>query len=407
MMKTDFCKTVFALLAVLTVVGVVHPAFAANAGGKGYSPAKTVAANAIGCILPLTGRDAATGNRALDAIILASGLFDPIVKTPVRLIIEDSRSEPEGAAAAVTKLVRDAGVLCIIGPLGADESLAAAREAQRFKVPMITLTDQEEITKIGNYVFRFCMTGRFEVASLVNYAMQELGMKRFAVLYPNDNYGNEMETLFREEVLRRKGAIARATPYDTDETDFADEIKTITNIVDASAGGGKGEGQRGGDRVDAGLDALFIPDVPVRLKMIIPQLAFHNVRDVRLLGTSAWNNPDVLRAGGEFLEGAVFVDAFSPNSFYPDVNDFTDVYYANYSREPGTLEALAYDATAMVVKIVEEDGGIKTRDRMRENIGNVSDYRGVTGKTSFSEGRDAAKEVFFLTVKNGQIVQIG
>ena len=150
MMKTDFCKTLFALFAVLTVVGMAHPAFAANAGGRGYPPAKTVDANAIGCILPLTGRDAAAGNRALDAIILASGLFDPIVKTPVRLVIEDSRSKPEAAGAAVTKLVRHAGVICIIGPLGADESLAAAREAQRFKVPIMTLTDQEEITKIGN-----------------------------------------------------------------------------------------------------------------------------------------------------------------------------------------------------------------------------------------------------------------
>jgi len=395
------------MLAVLVVFGVSRSAFPAGAGGKGSGPSKNVDANTIGCILPLTGRDAAAGNRVLEAIILASGLFDPIVKTPIRLVIEDSQGQPEAAAAAVTKLAREAGVICIIGPLGVDESLVAAREAQRLKVPIMTFTaDQEELTKIGNYVFRFSMTSRFEVASLVNYATQELGVKRFAVLYPNDNYGNEMERLFREEVLRRKGHIARATPYDTEETDFADEIKSISNVMQPPTPVMESEGHGESEKLSTGVDALFIPDIPARLKMIIPQLAFHNVKDVRLLGTNSWNNPDVLKVGSEFLEGAIFVDAFSANSFYPEVNDFTDVYYANYSREPGTLEALAYDASAMIVKIIREDGSIKTRDKMRESIGNVRDYRGVTGKTSFLEGRDAQKEVFFLTVKNGQIVQL-
>ena len=136
--------------------------FAAGAGAKG-STSKRVDRYAIGCVLPLSGRNAAAGNKALDAIILASGVFDPIVKSPIKLIIEDSQSRPEIARAAVAKLALEDGVICILGPIGADESLDAAREAQRLKVPIMTLTRREGITDIGNYVFRSYLTNRVEI----------------------------------------------------------------------------------------------------------------------------------------------------------------------------------------------------------------------------------------------------
>ena len=379
--------------------------FAAGAGAKESPVSKPVDRYAIGCVLPLSGRYAAAGNRALDAIILASGLFDPIVKTPIRLIIEDSQSRPEAARAAVAKLAIEDGVICILGPLGADESLDAAKEAQRLKVPIITLTRREGITDVGDYVFRSYLTDRLEVVSLVKYAIQEMALSRFAVLYPDDDYGREMEKLFREEVLRRNGKILKVISYQTTETDFADEIKSISALKKHLPAVKKGESHEGEDRPDMGIDALFIPDSPARIGMIVPQLAFHNVRGVKLLGTSAWDTPDILKAGSDLLGDAIFVDAFTPNSSYPQVNDFTDIYYTNYSREPDALEALAYDAAGIIVKSITEDG-IKTRNQFRDDILDVRDYRGATGKTSFSGGRDALKDVVVLTIKNGRIIQI-
>ncbi|MGD1153174.1 MAG: penicillin-binding protein activator [Syntrophales bacterium] len=390
------------LMLFLWDAGAVFPA---GAGAKGSVVSKPVDRYAIGCVLPLSGRNAAAGNRALDAIVLASGLFDPIVKTPIRLIIEDSQSRPETASAAVAKLATQDGVICILGPLGSDESLDAAREAQRLKVPILTLTHREGITDTGNYVFRSYLTNRVQIVSLVKYAIQEMGLARFAVLYPEDNYGREMEKLFREEVLRRKGEILKVRSYQTTKTDFADEIKSISDLKQSSPAVKEGESAEDEDMPDMGFDALFIPDSPARISMIVPQLAFHNVRGVKLLGTSDWDTPDILKAGSELLEEAIFVDAFSPNSFYPEVNDFTDVYYTNYSREPGAAEALAYDAAGIIVKIIREDG-IKTRDQFRENLLDVRNYRGVTGKTSFSGMRDARKDVFVLTIKDGKIIQI-
>jgi hypothetical protein len=57
---------------------------------------------------------------------------------------------------------------------------------------------------------------------------------------------------------------------------------------------------------------------------------------------------------GEHVDGAVFPDGFCLNTFYPEANDFIDIFYTNYGREPDVVAALVYDAARMIIKVVEE-----------------------------------------------------
>ncbi len=373
--------------------------------GEQVMAAKSVDSNTIGCVLPLTGQYASAGKRALDAIVLASGVFDPLVKTPIKLIIEDSKSQPEGAKAAVTKLAQE-GVLCILGPLSSTEAFEAAGEAQKLKIPIITLTQKEGITDIGDYVFRSYMTNPMQIEALVKYAIEEMDLTIFAVLYPDDNYGREMVKLFREEVRRQRGETRQVKSYDKTKTDFSDEIKEIIGLKVTSSKAKEKKSTKDDDKPDIDFDALFIPDSPRSIRMIVPQLAFYNIiSEVKLLGTSVWNSPDLLKTGSDQLEGAVFTDGFCLNSFYPETNDFIDIFYANYSREPEVMEALAYDAAGIIVKAIKEYDA-ETREQFRDSLLRLKNYRGVTGKISFSETRDAQKDIFILTIKDGQIIQV-
>jgi ABC-type branched-subunit amino acid transport system substrate-binding protein len=371
---------------------------------KAMAP-KLVDRYAIGCVLPLTGRYAAAGNRALEAIILATGVFDPLVKSPIKLIIEDSKSRPEIARAAVNKLAVQDGVLCIIGPLSNAEAPDAAQEAQRFKIPIITLVQKEKITDIGDYVFRIYMTNTMQIRALVKYAIEYMDLKKCAVLYPADNYGREMESLFRVEVKNQGAEIQKSQSYKKTQTDFGQEIKVIADIKISSPERSENSNLENVYKPIIDFDSLFIPDSAARINMILPQLAFYNVRGVKLLGTSSWNSPDLLKTGAEYLEGAVFTDGFSLNSFYPEANDFIDIFYTSYSREPDAMEALVYDATRLIVDTIKEYD-IETRDQLRDRILRIRNYRGVTGRTSFSGMRDAQKDLFLLMVKDGRIIQV-
>jgi branched-chain amino acid transport system substrate-binding protein len=405
----------FILLLLVLYAGLVSPVVArekANITDKSIPEEKFKAVTpnpvdryAIGCVLPLTGRYAAAGNRALEAVILATGVFDPLVKSPLKLIIEDSKSQPETARAAVNKLAVQDGVICIIGPLSNAEAPEAAKEAQRFKIPIITLVQKDKITDIGDYVFRIYMTNSMQIRALVKYAIEYMDLKRCAVLYPSDNYGREMERLFRVEVQNQGADIQKSRSYEKNQTDFGEEIKDIAGIKVPSLAGSENVNPEDVYKPIIDFDSIFIPDSPARLSMILPQLAFYNVRGVKLLGTSLWNTPDLLKAGSEYFEGAVFADGFSLNSFYPEANDFIDIFYTSYGREPDVMEALVYDATRIVADTIKEYD-IETRDQLRGRLLRIRNYRGVTGRTSFSGMRDAQKDLFTLTVRDGRIIQI-
>jgi branched-chain amino acid transport system substrate-binding protein len=363
--------------------------------------AKRVNRNAIGCVLPLTGRYASYGNRVLDAVILASGVFDPGQDSPIELFIEDSKGDPATAREAVKRLANEHNVIGIVGPLGSAASLEAAIEAQQLGVPIITLTQRQGITETGEYVFRDFITGEAQTRALVSYSIHNLGVKNFAILHPGDHYGTEMMHLFWDEVIRQGGQIRGVETYTSDQTDFGREIKSLTGLKVPE------EGKRSEENptpvVD--FDALFIPDSFSVVSMIAPQLAFYDVTGVRLLGTNIWNSPELLKKDSEYFEGAIFTDCFFLNSTRPEVRDFIDRFYVACGREPGNVDALAYDATAIMVKLMT-DGGIEIRQDLRDGISRIENYPGITGMTSFSGAREALKPLHILMVMDNEIVQV-
>jgi branched-chain amino acid transport system substrate-binding protein len=392
----DGIRTFTLIFFIFILLSTGIPAISATVAPRG---AESVA---IGCILPLSGRNASYGNRALDTILFASGVFNAAKQTRIRILIEDSQSEPAIAGAAVGKLA-GAGVVCILGPLGSQEAQEAAIEAQRLKVPILTLTQREGITGIGDYVFRNFLTAATQVRTLVEYARIALGLLRFAILYPDDPYGHEMARLFREEVRLKGGELRKERSYKTDQTDFGEEIRVIGGVEPLSAG--TGGVMQPSQKPTPGFDALFIPDSSNRVAMIIPQLAYYGLTGIRLLGTSGWNSSDLLKGDPGHLQGAIFVDGFFTDSFKPEVNDFIETFYKANGREPDAMDALVYDTTGIAVKLMTDSSGA-TREAFRKALSQLRDYPGVTGKTSFPPTRDAEKDLFILTVRDGQIIEV-
>src|SRR5262249_27613395 len=70
----------------------------------------------MGCVLPLSGKGHALGERALRGALLAAELVDPAFSSapPVELRIRDSASDPARAAHAVDELA-DEGVAAVLG----------------------------------------------------------------------------------------------------------------------------------------------------------------------------------------------------------------------------------------------------------------------------------------------------
>ncbi|MCP4683275.1 MAG: ABC transporter substrate-binding protein [Desulfobacterales bacterium] len=365
----------------------------------------------LGCLLPLSGPFAIYGEEVLNGIQLGLGMFDSPGQEPaVELVIKDTKGEPGTAMAALEDLVDNENVIAVIGPLSSRAAVAAAQKAQEFGVPMITLTQKDKITETGDMVFRNFLTPLQEVKWLLDTVISEIGIERFGVLYPDNSYGRFLANLFWEKLEEKGGIVTAIEPYNTDDTDFAKPIKKMTGLyypkpyslvqkLKEMRPPEQEESELEPEKPEAVIDfdAVFIPDNFENVAMIAPQLAYNDVTDILLIGTSLWQSPELVELAKDYVQGSIFSSGFFEKSGEPGVDAFINAYRTNFNLTPGVLGATGYD-TIRFLKSVIADEGIHTRTGFREALINYQDFEGVTGRTFFSSQGEVEKEPLLLTV---------
>jgi branched-chain amino acid transport system substrate-binding protein len=349
----------------------------------------------LGCILPLQGKAKSFGIRALHGIQLAMGAFDPQGEAfRVRLIIWDDQGEPSRTKEGVRLLAEKERVNAIIGPLHSHTALAAAEEAEKQRVPLITLSSMQGIAHKGNYIFQNSITTASQVKTLATYAVKELGIHTYAILYPRNSYGLTFKGLFQQEVENLGGKVVVAASYADDQMDFRDVIKGMVKYV-------KPQNPKDDPTPIINFKAIFIPDDVNKINLVVPQLAYHDITGVQLLGNNGWNSPELIRNSGKFVEGAIFVDGFSKDSSLPVVRSFVTDFEDTFGFSPTLLEALSFDTTKLILKTLSSRGAISP-----EALLSLREYRGVTGFTGFTFDGEGVRTLFLLQVSEGKIRQI-
>ncbi len=385
----------------------------------------------IGVVLPLSGKYRIYGESALHGIECAIGVVPPCT-SPIRveLVVKDSKGEAAVAVAAIEELVAQDKVMAIIGPMMSRDVEVAAQKAQELKVPLISLSQKDGVTDIGDFIFRVALNSTSQVQTIVDYAVKQKGLKRFGVIYPRNAYGMTFRTMFADAVTKAGGEVVV-------EKDYGEEVVNIVEArSDQQQGPGEsqkpryglgtdgtyhGPGEKGAARttpVDvsggtavarpripsiSGVEAVLIPD---SYRAVVNIMKYGNpsaFNGVQLLGTNRWNENGLLDAAPQ-VEGAVFVDGFFANSQDIGVQHFVETFRQAYQITPTILEAQAFDAARLVLKAIE-NGGRKPAS-MRNALARLSNVKGLTGRISFGANRDAQKQLVLLTVSNGAIVEL-
>lgn len=360
---------------------------------------------AIGVILPLKDKYAPFGEavqRGIDMVVAERSSGAP----PIDFLVRAAGSEAEENRQAVAELASNERVKAIIGPLTGGAALAAASEAEMQQIPLLALAQKEGVPEIGTYIFRDALTSRRQVEALVRFAIEVEGRKRFAILAPDHRLGQEFADLFSEAVLRHKGTLVARQGYRDTESDFRTPVKLLKG-EDPAIPDPKEREARNRVRIvppsPLSFDVLFLPDVGERVALIASYLAYYGIEDVQLLGTSAWNSPELLEHSARYVEGAVFAESFYSGSAQPRVRDFVERYYERYGDEPSILEAEGYDLARLLVSLLEK-GEIRSRSELRDALAKGSSFAGVSGDLSFDPLGDAIKKPVLLRIRNGALI---
>ena len=365
--------------------------------------------NTIGAILPLTGKDAAFGYKALRGLQLALEVYDRTSENDLNLAVIDSKSDSFVAKNAVERLIMEDQVIAIVGGLMSKTAKAVSTTAQRFLVPNIALSQKNDITEIGNYIFQNALTGQMQVDFLVEKSMQK-GLKKFAVLYPSDRYGIEYTQLFWNSVSERGGQIVAIQTYTKQETDFREQVQRMVgtfykNDRDAEFKEKlklwREQFPNARRNVPNNLleplvffDALFIPDGIKVLGQVAPMLAYNDIEDMILLGTNLWNTPLLSQRAGQFLKTPIFVDSFSMSDEDFISSEFYNHYTKVFAQRPHILELQAFEAGLILKTVIEE--GADTRQEAQKMLTTIK-LNGVLGDLQMTTKRQIKRPMVSLT----------
>ncbi|MFQ5780253.1 MAG: ABC transporter substrate-binding protein [Nitrospiria bacterium] len=401
----------------------------------------------IAVFLPLSGRLAPFGNTALKGIELALQLFkEDLPGASVGLVVKDlkeaiprvgSRRGRDPFQAAIKDWLDEYRPVAVIGPLLSKEVNRIAPIVEKAGLPLITpAATARHLVSMGNAVFRNAVTNRFLCRAIAEYAVFRMSMRYFAIFFPRERIGKQWVNCFTEAVTEMGGEVIHAESYPLNDSDFSgailrlkkadlakygdmelveeevveeveEEVKEEEIVAEADQ---EGDGEKEKVKVKRevlyipGIDAIFLPGDAKITGLIIPQLLFHGFEGVTLLGSSGWNSPEFLNLVGSYAEGSVFADGFFKDSDEPIVQQFVRQYQIKYQEDPDIFAAQAFDAARIILTALR--GGALSPPEIKEAIGNMSNFSGVSGFIYEVRDGEMIKKPYFIEVKNKRFSQV-
>ncbi len=368
----------------------------------------------IGVLLPLSGKYENFGKKVQRAIELAfQTSTDPQSKN-YELIAVDSGDSAETHQEALKKLVEEDQVIAVIGPVLGKYLDALRAKAAYYQVPLISVAQAQGATDAQ--VFSCSISARDQAAKMAEFAISTRGFKRFAILAPSNKAGEELASAFWEEVQSRNGEVRAFELYDPDLTDFREPVDKAlglfypeTRLKETQELAEKRKELKITKKTMKTLqyfalppivdfDAVFIADEARTVGQIIPTFAYRDAKGLPYFGISSWNSNQLIQRAGDQAEGASFPVAFNTQNPPPETKHFFDLYSTTYSAAPGELDAIAFDAAALVIQTLSDHPA--TRAEFTSKLENRGNIQGATGILSVKD-HHCSRELSLYTVKKG------
>jgi branched-chain amino acid transport system substrate-binding protein len=351
----------------------------------------------IGLIAELTGDVPAVGascknaaEMAVKEINDAGGLDLMGKKYKVNLYIEDNAGKADQSASAAQKLIAQQNVLAIVGPNASRYAIPATEIAESAKVALITPWSTTPKTTLDSktgaskkYAFRACFTDPFQGRVVAKFVLDNLKLKKAAVLYDvASEYNKGIAEVFKETFEKSGGQIVAFETYTTNDKDFSAQLTKIKKAEPS---------------------VIFLPNYYSEVPLQIQQAKRLGI-SVPFVGSDSWGSSELVKLCGTDCENYYFSTHYAADNATPTAKKFIENYKKAYGNIPDDVAALTFDSFGLLSQAIK-NGNKPDRQFVRDSLARIPNYQGVTGNMQFREGSgDPIKSAVMLQIKNGKFV---
>ena len=184
----------------------------------------------FGMAMPLTGGQATYGN---DQVKAAQWAVEEINKKggingkPLEMIVLDTQADPQVGIQSVNRLISVdkvavfvtawSGVVKAVAPISNDNKV----------VELSVGANSPDISQLGDYVYTTFPLADVDIRAVAGYSAKEMGKKKAAVLFINNETGLGSATVYRDTFTKAGGEVVAYEAYDQKATDFTGPLLKI------------------------------------------------------------------------------------------------------------------------------------------------------------------------------------
>ncbi|MGW1267527.1 branched-chain amino acid ABC transporter substrate-binding protein, partial [Streptomyces sp. NPDC002491] len=331
----------------------------------------------------LTGPAKDSGNAQLNGARLAVEQVNAQSSRPLRmkLVPYDDGGDPARAASLAERVVKDTGVLAVLGPTSDACFLRTETAYTRAAMPEVTVSVDLSLDgrAIGFDQFRSHAPLHVErtllAAPCVRYLSNHVDARK-VFLVDDRAQGDTAWKLcdLAQQALQKAGRAATLTSVPAGRVDY----KALAASV-----------------MSAGADAVVCTGDAARTAGLASALKAARFTGACVATEQAFG-PGFLTAAGAAATGWVFATSFTDPTVRPKARDFAAAYRTRFGAAPGRYAAEAYDAVMFLAAACAKDGAaLRERGAIARHLREVS-YTGITRTVQYRKDHGFNDDAMFL-----------
>lgn len=364
------------LVVVMAVASLALAACGGNGEGPGGGEGSEEGPIRIGLLADVTGDAAACCglfHRAAAELALEQLNEDGgIDGRQVEFIFSDTQGDKAQSVTLYNRLASNDDVVAVIGPTRTDEVVALAPIANRGGLPFVSTGSRGPFpAEFGDYAFRAAVSEEQMAEPFMEAALPLLDIGSMALIYASDDSAHAEGARFFKEAAEAHGVeVVSEETFTTGDTNYAAQITQIKNQAP---------------------EALLVAAQADDGGLIVAEAERQGL-DAQLIGIGGMTSGEWFEISGGKGVGMVVASPFDPSISEGEIGQFVSAYEAAEGEAPNVDAAYGYTAASIVFEGVERaiEADNLTRDGVRDEIGNLSDFETVSGEVTFSGPGDRA-----------------
>lgn len=319
----------------------------------------------------------------------------------VRLIAFDTAGKPDQAVIGLRKLAEDDKVLAVVGPFSSGECRVVFPAGERMGI--VTMSMASSAPKLAE-PFAFALRNTSDEGYLFSQLIKTLKDRKYAmatasVAYATDDViSKTMGEIVIPGMLKQGGADMKlSVTFQTQAFDLSTQVSLLvaqpTDLVGVGAG----------------------PESAIRLVQELRRQGHKG----RLVGGSTIADSELAKRMGAAGTGTLF-----PTTFFPDLNDRTKAFNAEFVKRAkaagidrasaSQFDAATYSMVMMYAHAMSEakvsgeaNKLAAERTSIRDGLRKLVDFPALEGPITFGKNGDALKPAYIVEIENEAFKLVG